>query len=117
MGYKRSYSEKEHEYKDPFIDSIMHDHENSLLNRFQDKLRKENEEIDKILEEAWEQKDKEDIQKAKKLKREIRQAMRDITNLKLNTSQSIKKRSLKKRKSSRTNKKRSVVRGSRKSKK
>ena len=44
-----------------------------LLNKFQDQLKKENEKIDKILEEAWNMRDKSVIKEAKKLKKDIQE--------------------------------------------
>ncbi len=92
MGYKRPYEEKEHEFRDPY-EELFKPSEMTSLNKFQDQLRKENEEIDKILEQAWETHDKSVLKQAKKLKKEIKEALRDITNLKISTSQKIKKRS------------------------
>jgi hypothetical protein len=96
MGYKRPYEEKESEYKDIFED-VYKPSEITSLNKFQDQLRKENEEFDKLLEEAWNTRDKSVIKEAKKLKKDLREALRDITNLKINPSQKIKKRSKKSR--------------------
>ena len=96
MSRKRQYEDKD----EPDIFSFMYNDENSKLNKFQDKLRKEAEELDNILNSAWEDYDK---RKAKKLKKEIREVLKDITNLTLNTenikmSQKIKKRKSKNKK-------------------
>jgi hypothetical protein len=90
MGYKRPYEERESEYKDVFED-VYKPLEESALNKFQDQLKKENEKIDKILEEAWNMRDKSVIKEAKKLKKDLREALRDITNLKISPSQNVKK--------------------------
>ena len=102
MGYKRPYVERESDYKDVF-ENVYKPSEESALNKFQDQLKKENEEIDKILEEAWNTRDKSVIREAKKLKKDLREALRDITNLKISPSQRIKKN---KRKSYRSRKSR-----------
>lgn len=90
MPYKRPYEERESEYEDVFKD-VYKPSEESVLNKFQDQLKKENEKIDKLLEESWNTRDKSIIKEAKKLKKDLREALRDITNLKISPSQKIKR--------------------------